>query len=150
MEFESPIRAYDAIKRSQKFFEAEVLNSKVKEEPLGKKDTQLLKMGISGLNWEFYWIQIFASNNETGSTIQIKGRLGIMQLFLASIIILLSGPFLYLAINNPGFFTIAITIVLFLIGVLSIIMPIIRLRSTIKHLKAILLTEDDYRPPDKK
>ncbi|HUU78968.1 MAG TPA: hypothetical protein VMX55_11525 [candidate division Zixibacteria bacterium] len=142
MEYESPLSPYEAIKKAENFFANEVINSKVKEKSLSKKDQQMLEMGVTGGNWEIFWMKIFASrNNLEGSRIYTKSRFGLMQLSFASIITVLSGPFLYLVLWNEVYWALVFPSFFFLLGVLSFVMPFYRIISTSKNLKQILTNE---------
>lgn len=141
MRFESPLSPYSAIKKAEKFFEKKVLNSTIKEQPLSKRDEQMLEMGVSTLSMESYWMKIYAQKNKAGgSTIRVKARLGLMQLTFAAIVLALAGGFLYYAIAKPNFVTIFVPLFFFIVGVLGIINPLLRINSTQKDLKEALST----------
>lgn len=141
MEFDSPLAPYDAIKKAKKYFEDEVLNIVIKEEPLTRADDQILEVGISGGRWEVFWMKIHALNIEKGSKIYMKGRPGISQLTMAAIAMVISGPFTVLVFLNDTYWLLFIPIFFFILGLLSIIMPFIRVRSTQKELLELLTTD---------
>lgn len=139
MEFESTLSPSDAIKKSEEYFENEILNHVIKEKPLSKKDKQLLEVGVTGGRWEVFWMKIAAARTSGGITkIAITSRPGLAQLSFGAIVFLLAGPFIYLAIANDTYWIFFFPVLLFLIGLLSMIMPIIRLKETEKGLKEIL------------
>ncbi|MHA1244993.1 MAG: hypothetical protein ACTSP7_10525 [Candidatus Heimdallarchaeota archaeon] len=135
MEIESPQAPYDAIKTAKKYFEDDVLNSVVKEAPLTRGDDQILEVGISGGRWEVFWIKLHAVKWDKGSKIYMKGSPGISQLTMGAIAATLSGPFTALILlYSTNYWLLFVPIFFFILGVLSIIMPIVRVRSTQKEL----------------
>jgi len=139
LEYESPFSPYEAIKKTKKFFNEEILNVTIKEEPMGKGDAQMIDVGISGGRWEIFWMKVYASKNATGgSIITTKGRSGLQQLSFAAIVLVFSGPFFYFALSSSRYWIFAFPVLLFAVGLLSIIMPIMRVRSTNKQLKEVL------------
>lgn len=144
MEYESPLSPYDAIKKTEKFFMEEIGNAIVKEKPLSKKDAQMIDIGITGGRWEIFWMKVYASKDAAkGSIITTKGRSGLQQLSFAAIILVLSGPFFYLSLSNDAYWALIFPVVFFIIGFLSILMPIMRVRSTSKQLKEVLTGSRD-------
>ncbi|MHA1306882.1 MAG: hypothetical protein ACTSO7_02760 [Candidatus Heimdallarchaeota archaeon] len=133
MQFESPLAPYDAIKKAKKYFEEDVLNTTIKEAPLTRGDDQILEVGISGGRWEVFWMKIHAVKSETGSRVYLKGRPGISQLTMGSIAVLVSVPFAFLALMNDNYWLLFIPVFFLILGVLSIIMPIVRIRNTRKE-----------------
>jgi hypothetical protein len=71
----------------------------------------------------------------------MKGRPGISQLTMAAIAMVISGPFTVLVFLNDTYWLLFIPIFFFILGVLSIVMPIVRVRSTQKELLKLLTTE---------
>ena len=142
MEIESPQAPYDAIKIAKKYFEDDVLNSVIKEAPLTRGDDQILEVGVSGGRWEVFWMKLHAVKWDKGSKIYIKGRPGISQLTMGAIAATLSGPFtaLILLYSNK-YWLLGVPIFFFILGLLSIIMPIVRVRQTQKELYEKLTTE---------
>ncbi len=144
MEYESPFSPYEAIKKTEKFFTEELLNVTIKEKPMGKGDAQMIDVGISGGRWEIFWMKVYASKNATGgSIITTRGRSGLQQLSFAAIILVFSGPFFYYALSSSRYWIFAFPVLLFAVGLLSIIMPIMRVRSTNKQLKEVLTGSRD-------
>ncbi len=144
MEYESPLSPYDAIKKTEKFFTEELLNVTIKEKPIGKGDAQMIDVGISGGKWEIFWMKVYASKNPVGgSIITTKGRSGLQQLSFAAIILVLSGPFFFLVFSNENYWVLAFPVLLLVVGFLSILMPIIRVRTTNKQLKEVLTGSRD-------
>ncbi|MBD3189914.1 MAG: hypothetical protein GF308_04690 [Candidatus Heimdallarchaeota archaeon] len=141
MKFDSPLSPYKALKKAEKFFEKKVLNSSIKEQPLSTQDEQLLEIGVNTLSVEVYWVKTYAQKNEEGgSTIKLKSRLGLMYLTFAAIALLLAGGFFYYAIANPHIITIFVPVLFFIVGMLAIISPLIRINSIQKELKEALST----------
>lgn len=139
MEYESPLSPYEAIKTTEKFFAEEILNVTIKEKNLGKGEAQMIDVGISGGRWEIFWMKVYASRNAAGgSIITTKGRSGLQQLSFAAIILVFSGPFFYYALSSSRYWIFAFPVLLFAVGLLSILMPIMRVRSTKKQLKEVL------------
>ncbi len=144
MEYQSPLSPYDAIKKTEKFFTKEILNTIIKEKPMGKKDKQIIDIGVSGGRWEIFWMKVYATKNPLGGSIIItKGRSGLKQLSFAAIILMLSGPFFYLVLSNNVYWALLFPAVFFVLGILSILMPIIRIRSTNRELKEVLTGSRD-------
>lgn len=144
MEYESPFSPYEAIKKTEKFFQEEVLNVTIKEKPMGKGDAQMIDVGISGGRWEIFWMKVYASKNASGgSIITTKGRSGLQQLSFAAIILVFSGPFFYYALTSGRYWIFTFPVLLFAVGLLSILMPIMRVRSTNKQLKEVLTDSRD-------
>lgn len=142
MEFESPLAPYDAIKAAKKYFEDDVLNSVIKEAPLTRGDDQILEVGISGGRWEVFWMRLHAVKWDKGSKIYMKGRPGISQLSMGAIAAVLSGPFTaIILLYSNNFWLLFVPIFFFILGVLSIIMPIVRVRSTQKEIYEKLTAE---------
>ncbi|MCK5298815.1 MAG: hypothetical protein KAJ76_07910, partial [Candidatus Heimdallarchaeota archaeon] len=103
MEFESPLSPHKALKKTEKFFELKVNNSKIKDQPLTKKDPQFLEMGVATVFGEIFWMKIHAKRTKTKTAkVSLIGRPSVKHLFLSAIVSLLSGPFLYMAINNES------------------------------------------------
>ena len=146
MEIESPQAPYDAIKTAKKYFEDDVLNSVIKEAPLTRGDDQILEVGVSGGRWEVFWMKLHAVKWDKGSKIYMKGRPGISQLTMAAIVTVLSGPFtaLILLYSNK-YWLLIIPIFFLLLGILSIIMPLVRIRNTRKELIEKLTAEKKER-----
>ncbi|MFW9922151.1 MAG: hypothetical protein ACFFDW_02560 [Candidatus Thorarchaeota archaeon] len=146
MEYESSLSPSDAIKKAEDYFENEVLNHVIKEKPLSKKDKQLLEIGVTGGRWEVFWMKIAAARTSAGITkIAITSRPGLAQLSFGAIVLLLSGPFIYLSIANDAYWVLFFPIFLFIIGLLSIIMPLIRMRETGKALKEVLTEKREIK-----
>ena len=139
MNFDSPLSASEATKKVTNFFEEEETNAIIKEKPLAKKDKQFLEVGITGGRWEVFWMKILATNYiEQGSNIKITSRIGMIQLTVAITSMLFSGPFLYLILTSMRYWLLIVPIFFFLLGLLSLIMPIVRIRSTKVKLRKLL------------
>lgn len=150
MEFDCPYTPYEAIKKTESYFTNEILNTTIKEKSPSKKDQQFLEIGVSGGNWEVFWMKIFAvTNNSGGSSIITKGRSGIMQLSFAAIITMLSVPFFYLVLWNEIYWAVIFPSFFLLLGIVSIIMPYIRIRQTTKGLKEVLTNEREIKKQSK-
>ena len=146
MIYESPLAPSEVIKKAEKYFSNEVLNSTIKEKPLSKKDEQKLLVGVTGGRWDIFQMEISAYMDERGIIhINSKGRCGLQQLFFAFLIWLLSTPFLFMAVSNTRYWLIIFAGFLFLVGVLSLIMPIVRIRETQKGLKEILTSQREVK-----
>jgi hypothetical protein len=143
MEIKSPHSAYKSIKRAIVFFEKNVNNSKIKEEPSSRGEAQELEVGVATVFGEIFWMKLNAKRNENKtSTIYVRSSPSTMHLFLSAIVLLMSGPFLYLALtsNNPFVYVVAGFFIL--LGIASLIMPFIRIRSTKKDLKNFLTSDE--------
>ncbi|NHJ39173.1 MAG: hypothetical protein FK731_04010, partial [Asgard group archaeon] len=121
MEIQSPHSPHKAIKRASVFFETKVNNSKVKEEPLSRKDPAELEIGVATVFGEIFWFKLFAKRNiDKTSTVNVKSRPGTWHIFLSAIVLLMSGPFLYLALNSMNPFVFIVAGLFALIGFASI------------------------------
>lgn len=150
MEYLSQYSPSEAIKITESFFENEILNTVIKEKPLSKKDPQILEVGVTGGRWEIYWVKIYASRATSGETrIFSKGRPGLAQLSFGVIIWLLAGPFLYYVIANNIYWTLIFPAFFFILGLLSVIMPIIQSRKTQKTIQAILQQKREIKKKEK-
>jgi len=145
MNFDSPLAPFIAIKEAKKYFENEVTNAVIKKAPLTRGDDQILEAGISGGRWEVFWMRIQAIKSENGSRIYVKSRPGTTQLTMGTIAVLLAVPFAYLVLNNNSYWLLFIPIFFFILGVLSIIMPIVRARTTRKEIYEKLTAEKKKR-----
>jgi len=145
MEFESPLSPYKALKKTEKFFELKVNNSKIKDQPLTKKDPQFLEMSVATIFGEIFWMKIHARRTKTKSTkVSLTSRPGTRHMFLSAIVMLMSGPFLYMAFNSSNVFTYLIAGLFAVIGIASMIMPIFRINGTQRKLRDALSTEDQF------
>ncbi|TET31323.1 MAG: hypothetical protein E3J70_02460 [Candidatus Heimdallarchaeota archaeon] len=148
MEFESPLSPYKALKKTEKFFELKVNNSKIKDQPLTKKDPQFLQMSVATIFGEIFWMNIHTRRTKTKTTkVSLKSRPGTRHMFLSTIVLLMSGPFLYMAISSTtstNIFTYIISVLFAVIGIASLIMPIFRINSTQRKLKEALSTEEQF------
>ncbi|NHJ49417.1 MAG: hypothetical protein FK733_16630 [Asgard group archaeon] len=147
MEIKSPHSAYKAIKRATAFFEKKVNNSKIKEEPSSRSEAQELEIGVTTVFGEIFWMKLNAKRNEgKTSTVYVRSSPSTMHLFLSAIVILMSGPFFYLAFTSGNPFVYFVSGFFILLGVASLIMPFIRIRSTKKALKAALTSYEKIDP----
>ncbi len=145
MEFESPLSPYKALKKTEKFFELKVNNSKIKDQPLTKKDPQFLQMSVATIFGEIFWMNIHTRRTKTKTTkVSLKSRPGTRHMFLSAIVMLMSGPFLYFAVNSGNIFNYFIAGLFAVIGIASMIMPIIRINGTQRKLKEALSTEEQF------
>jgi len=145
MEFESPLSPYKALKKTEKFFELKVNNSKIKDQPLTKKDPQFLEMGVATVFGEIFWMKIHARRTKTKTAkVSLTGRPAVKHLFFSAIVAFLSGPFLYMAINNGSIINYLLAGLLAVVGIASMLMPLFRIRRTQQKLKEALSTEDQF------
>ena len=145
MEFESPLSPHKTLKKTEKFFELKVNNSKIKDQPLTKKDPQFLEMGVATVFGEIFWMKIHAKRTKTKTAkVSLTGRPSVKHLFLSGIVGLLSGPFLYMAINNGSIINYLLAGLLAVVGIASMLMPLFRIRRTQQKLKEALSTEDQF------
>ncbi len=144
MEFDSPISPHKSIKKAEKFFELKVNNSKIKEQPLSRKDPAILEVGIATIFGEIFWMRIHAKRKKDKSTrIILKGSVGVRHMFLSSIVLLMSGPFLYYAISSENIFVYLVAGFFAALGIFSLLMPLFRIRTTRKQLvEALSSTEE--------
>ena len=150
MEFDCPYTPFEAIKKTESYFTNEILNTTIKEKSPSKKDQQFLEIGVTGGNWEVFWMKISAvANNSGGSSVITKGRSGIMQLSFAAIIAVLSGPFFYLILWNEIYWAVIFPSFFLLLGLMSIIMPYVRIHQTTKGLKEVLTNEREIKKQTK-
>jgi hypothetical protein len=144
MEIKSPHSPYKAIKRATLYFEKLVSNSNIKEEPSSRKDPQELEVGVTTVFGEIFWMKINAKRSvDKTSIVFVRSSPGTRQLFLSAIVILLSGPFFYMAFNSMNPFVFIVAGFLLLLGIASMIMPFFRIRSTKKGLKKYLTTDEE-------
>ncbi len=145
MEFESPLSPHKALKKTEKFFELKVNNSKIKDQPLSKKDPQFLEMSVATIFGEIFWMRINAKRTKTKATkVILHSRPGTRHMFLSAIVMLLSGPFLYMAINSMNPFNFIVAGLFAVIGLASMFLPLFRIRGTQKKLKEALSTEEQF------
>ncbi|MCK5046666.1 MAG: hypothetical protein KAS22_08800 [Candidatus Heimdallarchaeota archaeon] len=145
MEFESPLSPHKALKKTEKFFELKVNNSKIKDQPLTKKDPQFLEMGVATVFGEIFWMKIHAKRTKTKTAkVSLIGRPSVKHLFLSAIVSLLSGPFLYMAINNESVINYLLAGLLAAVGIASMLLPLFRIKRTQQKLKEALSTEDQF------
>ncbi|NHK31059.1 MAG: hypothetical protein FK730_06880 [Asgard group archaeon] len=144
MEVRSPHSPHKAIKRALIYFENKVNNSNIKEQPASRKDPAELEVGVATVFGEIFWFKLFAKRNiDKTSTINIKSSPGTWHMFLSAIVLLMSGPFLYLALNSMNPFVFIVAGFFALIGIASILMPFFRIRATKKQLTQILISFDE-------
>jgi len=147
MEFESPLSAYRAIKKATKFFETKVSNAKIKEAPLSRKDEMLLEVGITTIWGEIFWTRVNTrrTKDKKTSKVFVTGRPGTRHMFFSAIVLLASGPFMFMALRGEdiAYFTLFVSILFAFIGIASMIMPIFRIRKTNKQIKEILTSEEE-------
>jgi hypothetical protein len=144
MEIRSPHSPHKAIKRATIYFETKVNNSNIKEQPASRKDPAELEVGVATVFGEIFWFKLFAKRNiDKTSTINVKSSPGTWHMFLSAIVLLMSGPFLYMAINSMNPFVFIVAGIFALIGIASIIMPFFRIRATKKQLTHVLMSFDE-------
>ncbi len=146
MEFESPISPYRAIKKAMNFFEKKVNNTKVKEAPASRRDPMILEVGITTIWGEIFWTRINTrrSKDKQSSKVFVKSRPGTRHMFFSAIVLLLSGPFFYMALSNDiRYFTLIMAAFFALIGIASMIMPVVRINRINKQIKEVLSKDDD-------
>jgi len=154
LEFESPLSPYRAIKKAMKFFETKVRNTKIKEAPLSRRDQMLLEVGITTIWGEIFWIKISTrrSKDKQSSKVFVTSRPGTRHMFFSLIVILMSGPFIYMGLNKEpiGYFTLIVAALLAFVGIASMIMPVVRIRKTNKQIKEVLTSEDEFEEETEK
>ncbi|MBK5113010.1 MAG: hypothetical protein JJE41_05230 [Candidatus Heimdallarchaeota archaeon] len=145
MEFESPLSPYKVLKKAEKYFELKVNNSKIKDQPLTKKDPQFLEMSVATIFGEIFWTKIHARRTKTKATkVFLTSRPGTRHMFLSAIVFLLSGPFLYMAITGDSILTYFLVGFLALIGIASLLLPFFRISRTQKKLQVALSSEEQF------
>ena len=145
MEFDSPLSPHKSIKKAEKYFELKVNNSKIKEQPLSRKDPAILEIGVATIFGEIFWMRIHAKRKKDKSTsISLVGRVGIRHMFLSAIVLLMTGPFLYYALTSNNFFVYIVAGFFAVLGIFSLSMPFFRIRSTRKQLVEALSSADEF------
>lgn len=147
MEFESPLSPYRAIKKAMKFFETKVNNTKIKEAPLSRRDPMVLDVGITTIWGEIFWTKINTrrTKDKQSSKVFVKSRPGTRHMFFSLIVLLMSGPFLYMALRDDiRYFPLVMAIVFAFIGIASMIMPLVRISKINKQIKEVLTSEDEF------
>jgi len=149
MEFESPLSQFKAIKKATAYFETKVTNVQIKEQPFSRKDPQHLEIGVRALLGEIFWMKIDARRTKEKKTsiVTVRGRPGTMHLFLSAIVLLMAGPFLYMAFQSGNAYPYVASGFFALLGLASLIMPFIRLRKTGRALRTVLSSEEEIDAP---